>query len=122
MDEGPRAVRAEGLDPLDVVAALDGEAVLVDVRSREQRARGGHIQGDVSVPDDALEQVTGHDRRIVLYCQTGERACAAAHRLASQGFTRVAYLQGGLAAWESSGLEMGLPSRVDLDQSMEDAS
>jgi rhodanese-related sulfurtransferase len=104
-----------------VVAALDGATILVDVRDDNARRHQGRLPGDLHAPGPTLESMAdpvggGHrpeftpDRRIVVYCDTGRRSAAAAKRLARLGFTRVAYLEGGLGGWKAQGLEVDQPS------------
>lgn len=113
--------RVEALSPLEVVAALDDEALLVDVRDERERVEQGVIRGAVSAPGDTLVTLADPasarhgarfdlDRRIVVYCAVGDGSAVAAGALHEMGFDRVAYLLGGLAAWKAAGLEVDPPS------------
>ena len=42
--------------------------------------------------------------RVIVYCRSGARAALAAVTLQILGYTNVANLDGGLAAWQSAGL------------------
>lgn len=86
---------------IDDLAAHDG-AMLLDVREPEEFARGS-IPGAVSVP---LAQVLGDaasvplDDAVIVFCQTGPRARAAARALtAAHPHTDIRLLDGGYAAW-----------------------
>jgi hydroxyacylglutathione hydrolase len=45
------------------------------------------------------------DRQVVVHCQSGYRSAIAVSLLEQHGFTVVADLVGGFAAWEASHLE-----------------
>ncbi|MCW4458693.1 ThiF family adenylyltransferase [Microbacterium sp. MPKO10] len=86
---------------IDDLAAHDG-AMLLDVREPEEFSRGS-IPGAVSVP---LAQVLGDaasirlDDSVIVFCQTGPRARAAARALtAAHPETDIRLLDGGYAAW-----------------------
>ena len=71
------------------------------------RASGSRsrIDGTVNIPLSRLAERLGalpQDRRIVVHCASGYRSAIAAGLLRRAGFTRVADLIGGLAAWASA--------------------
>ncbi len=86
-----------------------GEAPpLIDVRSPEE-FRAGHIPGAVNIPLQEFEQRFDElsaykDREAVLYCESGMRASHGGGWLESQGFDRLRYLDGHMAAWRRAGL------------------
>src|SRR5574341_1795737 len=76
---------------------------LVDVRERDEQARG-MIPGATPIPRGILElqidQVTtDKDRKIVLYCGGGNRSALAAWMLKKMGFKNAISLIGGWKAW-----------------------
>lgn len=84
----------------------DGE-FLLDVRDPEEFEDLGHFPGAVNIPLIELRNRLGelpHDRRIVTYCQKGQRGYLAACALAGYGFEHVANLRGGLAQAKLNGL------------------
>ncbi len=88
------------------------EAVLVDVREPGEFARE-HIAGARSLPLSAFEvSALPRDRRIVLCCQSGARSTRALAQLQAAGFSDVAHLDGGLAAWKAA----HLTTAIDLAQ------
>lgn len=91
----------------------DREAVLVDVRDAVEREREGAIPGSVHVPRGMLEfqadpesqeynPALDPDAPVVLYSGTGGRSVLAAKTLVDMGFSSVASLAGGYAAWRSA--------------------
>jgi len=75
---------------------------LVDVRTRGELRRLGHIPGALHIPIDALrERLPELDPadNIVLYCAVGLRSYLGNRILAMHGFERVRTLTGGFSAW-----------------------
>ncbi|WP_028216525.1 rhodanese-like domain-containing protein [Paraburkholderia oxyphila] len=79
-----------------------GEAVLVDVRSSEERKFVGHVPGTLHVAWATgtsltrnprfvreLEAKTGKGAALVLLCRSGNRSAQAAEAAAKAGFTQV---------------------------------
>ncbi|MDX1934260.1 MAG: rhodanese-like domain-containing protein [Capsulimonadales bacterium] len=92
------------LSPAEVEAILDrgDEVFVVDVR--EPRAfREGHISEAISLPaDDFADRYSREispDDPVIVVCQRGQTSVAAAGFLASQGFTNVSTMEGGMNAW-----------------------
>ncbi len=75
----------------------DGE-YLLDVRDPDEVEETGKLKGAVNIPlaqlRDRLTELP-HDRRIVTYCQKGQRGYLAACALHGRGFADVANLRGG---------------------------
>ena len=100
------------LEPLAVKAMLsDGrELALIDLREELIFSRS-HLLWARSVPLSRLELrfarlVPRRDTRIVL-CDDGDGLVErAANILADAGYTDIASLRGGIAAWEKAGLEL----------------
>ena len=91
----------------------DGEALLVDVRDQAERERDGAIPDSVHVSRGLLEfkadpesplynDALRPDRRIILYCGSGGRSALAAKTLHDMGYSDVASLAGGYAAWRKA--------------------
>ena len=77
---------------------------LVDVREREEQARGT-IPGAVAIPRGVIERdidqaTTDKAQPVVLYCAGGGRSALAALNLKHMGFQKVMSLAGGYGAWE----------------------
>ena len=79
------------------VASLDpSTTLLLDVRRPDERARG-FIPGSTHIPLDVLRQRLSElprDRKIIAYCQSGQRSYIATRILRQHGF-RAANLSGG---------------------------
>jgi phage shock protein E len=93
------------------VAAWIGQAdapLFLDVRSVEE-FETGHIEGAVNIPHDQVasridELVPQRDSAIVVYCERGGRAAAAAAILEAEQFTSVQHMDGDMAGWRAAGL------------------
>lgn len=91
-------------------------AVLVDLRSYDERERHGVIPGSVHVPRSVLEwrvdpacpnanvHVSDRSLELILVCADGFSSSLAAGSLLDLGFERAADIDGGYAAWRAAGL------------------
>jgi len=107
--------RIENLSAEQVAEEMEqGEALLVDLREPEERARDGVIPGAVRVPRGMLEFYADPtsayhrpefdpNRRVIFHCAGGGRSALAADTLKQMGYDRAAHLEGGFAAWKASG-------------------
>jgi rhodanese-related sulfurtransferase len=80
---------------------------LIDVRTPGEFDTA-HIPGSYNVPLDVLrehrEKLRAHlDERVVLVCQSGQRASQAERALAAAGLPNLRVLNGGIAAWQAAG-------------------
>jgi rhodanese-related sulfurtransferase len=91
-----------------------GSAVLVDVRQSAEWEHG-HIDGALPAPRGLLEFFADPasprhkpeldpGKRVIMVCASGARAALAAGTLLDMGYTDVALLDGGQAAWQEAGL------------------
>ena len=106
----------------EVADAVRSGAVLVDIRSDEQRARDGHVPGAVRVARNVLEwrcapssawrdpAVSDPGRRVILMCDEGFQSSLAAHGLQELGLPRATDLAGGFQAWRAAGLPVMAPA------------
>lgn len=104
----------ENLTPAQVAAEIEtGDVLLVDVREPGETA-DGVVPGAVLAPRGMLEfhadAATPHhlegfhpDRRVIVYCAAGSRSALAAVSLRTLGYSDVAHLDGGFAAWTDDG-------------------
>jgi sulfur-carrier protein adenylyltransferase/sulfurtransferase len=117
--------RIQEVDPSEVnsdVASGNGDApVLIDVReSGEWDA--GHLPGAKHVPRGYLESriegvVSDRDRKIVLYCASGQRSALAANTLQELlGYENVASMTGGITLWKDRGYDVEVPKSLTGEQ------
>jgi rhodanese-related sulfurtransferase len=112
--------------PAEAAAA---DALIVDLRSHDERHRTGVIPGSVHVPRSVLEWrcdpasgaanpvVAESERPLILVCAEGYSSSLAAADLLELGVRGVGDLEGGYDAWAAAGLptieapplEPGLP-------------
>jgi NADPH-dependent 2,4-dienoyl-CoA reductase/sulfur reductase-like enzyme/rhodanese-related sulfurtransferase len=84
----------------------DGE-FLLDVRDADEIAELGKLKNAVNIPLDELRDRLGelpHDRRIVAYCQKGQRGYLATCLLRGLGFENTANLRGGFLQARLNGI------------------
>ena len=93
----------------EVVHAINREnAVVIDIRD-VAAFKTGHIVDAINIPRETLEsskqKLEKHkDRLLIICCPTGQNSTKAASTLRAEGFTKIAILKGGLAAWRSANL------------------
>jgi rhodanese-related sulfurtransferase len=91
---------------------LDRDTVLlVDVRETAEHV-GEHIPGSILLPlskFDPAQIPCEPDKKLVLYCRSGNRSQQAAQKLLVAGFTDVTHLNWGIGDWK----EQGLPTKVN---------
>jgi rhodanese-related sulfurtransferase len=83
-----------------------GNVLLVDVREPAEHA-GERIPGSILVPlskFDPAQIPTAPDKKLVLYCRSGNRSGQAAQKLFAAGFTDVTHLRYGIGDWKEQGL------------------
>jgi len=81
--------------------------LLLDVRDRDELARFGGLPDAVNIPLSELRDRLGelpHDRKILVFCQKGQRGYLAACALKGSGFDNVINLRGGFAQAQLTGL------------------
>lgn len=96
------------IEPAELVRAVNAGATLLDLRDAGAY-RAGHIAGARNLTLAELDGALGaqdRSRTVIVCCATGGTASRAAGQLAAQGFTDVANLRGGLAAWQAENLPL----------------
>jgi rhodanese-related sulfurtransferase len=86
------------------------QILLFDVREENEFARE-HIAGARLLPlsNFCTRLAALHlpqDKTIVLCCAAGNRSQSALRKLAAAGYTNIAHIDGGLAAWKAGGLPL----------------
>ena len=112
----------EEVDPAQVHDVLwDEDVVLVDVRESDEVA-AGKLPGAVHVPRGFLESridgaVGDRDKRVVLYCASGNRSALAARTLKEDlGYANVESMTGGYTLWKDRGYEVDVPRTLSAEQ------
>lgn len=109
----PFLPRAEGaIRPEELVQLLKaGRVSVVDTREAAVFQRA-HLPEAINVPFEEIESRLAELHMLpatpVLYCRSGDRTKELAAKLAEQGVP-VAFLEGGVLAWEASGQKLVRP-------------
>jgi len=122
--KGYNTVKADAL----LVELADKPPFLLDVRTAEELADGGYIEGAVLIPLNELAQhidlLPSFDTPIVAYCGSGWRATIAMTALYGMGWTNVRALKTPFADLATAGLPIvqGAPEVVVLNAVEPDAA
>ena len=113
---------APRLHPEEAERALASGALLVDLRSDDERRRYGVVPGSLHIPRNVLEwrvdpdsgftnpHITGLDSRLVLFCSQGFASSFAAASLRDLGCANATDMVGGFDSWKAAGLPVRLPT------------
>jgi len=99
-----------------------GGAKLIDVREAHEW-EDSHLEEatlipELTVADRIAEVVPDRSRRVLLYCRTDNRSARAADVLRDLGYEDVAYVRGGIVAWEEAALPVAEESGLTSAQRM----
>jgi MFS family permease len=107
---------APRLEPREAREAVSRGALLIDLRSQDERRREGVVPGSLHIPRSVLEwrvdPSSGYtnphlgdiDRQLVLFCAQGFSSSLAAAGLHEIGCRNATDIVGGFEAWKASGL------------------
>ncbi len=113
VSEAKAGIQNLGID--DVTREMQsGDALLVDLREKEELDQHGRIPGAVHAPRGMLEfyadpsspyhrEELDPARRVILHCASGGRSALAVRTLEQLGYSNVAHLDGGFNAWKAAG-------------------
>jgi MFS family permease len=116
------------LDPTAAFQALRDGAVVIDLRSSDERRREGLIPGSVHIPRSVLEWRLDPEsgfsnphvdpgQRVIVFCAHGFSSSFAAASLRELGWWSATDIVGGYQSWKAS----GLPTReADEDDELAD--
>ena len=108
--------RIRRYEPEQAARAAMAGALLVDLRSDDERRAEGIVPGSLHVPRSVLEwradpacphanpALADLGRELILVCADGWSSSLAAAALVELGFVRVGDLVGGYRAWRAAGL------------------
>ena len=114
--------------PAQAYEALGAGALIIDLRSNDDRRECGVVPGSIHIPRSVLEWRVDPDcefrnpaacdleREVILMCADGFSSSFAAHSLRELGFNRATDLVGGFGAWKAEGLPLRQaprPERAD---------
>jgi flavin reductase (DIM6/NTAB) family NADH-FMN oxidoreductase RutF/rhodanese-related sulfurtransferase len=123
--------RLRRLEPWEAAAALDGWAVLVDIRPAAERAAEGDIPGALVLERNVLEwrfdpnhpdrlPMAHHGLLVIVICSQGTTSSLAAAALLDIGVHRATDVIGGFHAWRAAGLPVtGVSSAVSEEEPTE---
>jgi rhodanese-related sulfurtransferase len=105
-----RAESRRAVSPQELVRLMNQGALVLDLRGAEQY-QSGHLTGARQMSGEEIlragDTLKKHkEKAVVVYDDGGSLGAAAVRQLASQGFTRVFALRGGLAAWRADNLPL----------------
>ncbi|HZB85230.1 MAG TPA: MFS transporter [Gaiellaceae bacterium] len=116
---------APRLEPDQAHEAQGHGALIVDLRSSDERRRSGVVPGSIHIPRSVLEwradpdceyrnpMLTDLERQLVLMCADGYSSSLAAATLRELGWRRATDLVGGFNAWNKAGLPVRPGPRAD---------
>jgi MFS family permease len=119
---------APRLEPTDAFEAAREGAVLVDLRSTDERKRDGIVPGSIHIPRSVLEWRVDPDsgysnphvrleRRVIVFCAHGFSSSFAAATLRDLGCPTSTDIVGGFAGWKAAGLPVLDIREEDMDES-----
>jgi rhodanese-related sulfurtransferase len=103
--------KLDRVDPAHLASEHANGALVIDIRSTEQRSRDGALPWAVVIDRNVLEwrldpacphhitDAADYDTRIVIVCNEGYQSSLAAAQLRSIGLHRATDLIGGFQAW-----------------------
>jgi rhodanese-related sulfurtransferase len=105
-----KALDVTSIEPQDAVKLINGDAVVIDLRSAEAFARG-HIVHARNIPFDELPARADaldkyKSKSIVAVCDAGTTSGKAVQMLRKAGINEVYGLRGGIAAWTQANLPL----------------
>jgi rhodanese-related sulfurtransferase len=95
-----------------------GGALLVDIRTREQRLLDGEIPGATPIERTVLEwrldptspwriaEITGRDTRVIVICAEGFSSSLASASLRELGLVNATDVIDGVVGWNAAGLPL----------------
>ncbi|HEX2722854.1 MAG TPA: rhodanese-like domain-containing protein [Gemmatimonadaceae bacterium] len=101
--------RIREVTPQEAMSDDSDNIVFFDCRE-PQEYNLGHIPGAVFIPrgqmETKIEAVIPRDRKVVIYCATGNRSALAAETMMQMGYGDVASMAGGFRDWVEAGGEV----------------
>ena len=81
--------------------------IILDVRDQDEYD-SGHLNNSILIPLDELENrlneiMEYNNTEIIVHCRTGFRSKSASEILASNGFSKIYNMLGGISGWIDAG-------------------
>jgi rhodanese-related sulfurtransferase len=101
----------KALRPAELTGLINRDNALVIDLSASNDFEKGHIAGSKSVQPSQFDPenkllANARELPVVVVCRTGQGSADAAKRLKKAGFTKVFWLDGGIAAWQQADLPL----------------
>lgn len=85
------------------------DVVIIDVRTPSEVKTDGKIPNSILIPlgnlGEGIDKIKKYkDKKVIVYCRSGNRSASASRFLTSIGFKEVYNLQGGINKWKKEGL------------------
>lgn len=101
----------KALRPAELTGLINRDNALVIDLSASNDFEKGHIAGSKSVQPSQFDPenkllANAKELPVVVVCRTGQGSADAAKRLKKAGFTKVFWLDGGVAAWQQADLPL----------------
>ena len=107
IDEAKARIRQ--VTPAEAISDSGSNLVFLDVRERNEWNLG-HIPNAIHIPrgsmETKVEALIPRDRRIVIYCASGNRSAFATDTLNQMGYEDVASMSQGIRGWIDAGGEV----------------
>lgn len=98
--------RIKQVTPSEAMADTSKNLVYYDCRE-PQEYNLGHIPGAVLIPrgqmETNIEGMIPRDKKVVIYCASGNRSALAAETLMQMGYSDVASMSEGFRGWVNAG-------------------
>ncbi|HEY0242368.1 MAG TPA: rhodanese-like domain-containing protein [Gemmatimonadaceae bacterium] len=98
--------RIREISAADAAANPEAGVIYFDCREPNEYALG-HIPGAVFIPrgnlETKIEAAIPRDKKVLIYCATGNRSALAADTMQQMGYTDVASMSGGFRGWVDAG-------------------
>ncbi len=112
--------RIENVDVFEARDEIDSGVKLVDVREAHEwddsHLESATLVPELTVAERIAEVAPDRSERVLLYCRTDNRSARAAAVLGELGYKDVAYMEGGIMAWEAAGFPVAEDSGLTPDQ------
>lgn len=101
--------RIKQVTPSEAMSDTATNLVYLDCRE-PQEYNLGHVPGTVFIPRGTLEtfveRAIPRDRKVVIYCASGNRSALAAETMMQMGYADVASMSSGFRGWVEAGGEV----------------